>query len=105
MRLGIFAKTFPGSDPFMVLTAARQAGYDAVQYNMACSGLPSMPDSLPESTVPALVAAARGAGVTLAAVSGTYNMIHPDPAQHGHPMHRQPGCGGSMAPPPRQPDA
>jgi sugar phosphate isomerase/epimerase len=88
MRLGIFAKTFPGSDPFAVLTAARQAGYDAVQYNMACSGLPSMPDSLPESTVPALVAAARGAGVTLAAVSGTYNMIHPDPAQRAIGLRR-----------------
>lgn len=88
MRLGIFAKTFPGNDPLTVLTAARRAGYDAVQYNMACSGLPSMPDSLPDGTIPTLMAAAQGTGVALAAVSGTYNMIHPDPAQRAIGLRR-----------------
>jgi hypothetical protein len=47
MRLGIFAKTFPGNDPVTVMSAARMAGYGAVQYNMACSGLPAMPDAIP----------------------------------------------------------
>lgn len=81
MRLGIFAKTFSGDDPLSVLRAAHQAGYAAVQYNMACSGLPAMPDSVPQGTVAAIVSATRETGVALAAVSGTYNMIHPDPAQ------------------------
>ena len=80
MRLGIFAKTFPGSDPRTVLSAARRAGFAAVQYNMACSGLPSMPDDIPAEAAAAIAAAARGEGVAIAAVSGTYNMIHPDPA-------------------------
>jgi sugar phosphate isomerase/epimerase len=80
MRLGIFAKTFAGSDPRTVLTAARDAGFAAVQYNMACSGLPAMPDTLPVAAVAAIAAAARQTGVAIAAVSGTYNMIHPDPA-------------------------
>jgi sugar phosphate isomerase/epimerase len=79
MRLGIFAKTFPGSDPRTVLSAARRAGFAAVQYNMACSGLPSMPDDIPAEAVAAVAAAAREEGVAIAAVSGTYNMIHPDP--------------------------
>ena len=80
MRLGIFAKTFPGSDPRTVLSAARRAGFAAVQYNMACSGLPSMPDYIPAEAVAAVAAVARGEGVAIAAISGTYNMIHPDPA-------------------------
>jgi sugar phosphate isomerase/epimerase len=77
MRLGIFAKTFPGTEPRAVLRAARRAGFEAVQYNMACSGL----DSLPERILPAQAAAVRHAaeeaGVEIAAVSATYNMIDP----------------------------
>jgi sugar phosphate isomerase/epimerase len=78
MRIGIFAKTFIGTDPETVLTAARQAGYRAVQYNMACSGLPSMPDRIPDGTAPAMRDAAQRTGVSIIAISATYNMIHPD---------------------------
>jgi sugar phosphate isomerase/epimerase len=81
MRLGIFAKTFPGSDPETVLGAARAAGYAAVQYNMACSGLPAMPASLSPADCAAVADAATRTGVAVSAVSGTYNMIHPDPAR------------------------
>lgn len=80
MRLGIFAKTFAGSDALTVLQAAKAAGFAAVQYNMACSGLAAMPDALTPSQVAAVADAARATGVAIAAVSGTYNMIHPDPA-------------------------
>jgi sugar phosphate isomerase/epimerase len=80
MRVGIFAKTFPGSDPVTVLKAAREAGFASVQYNMACSGLPAMPDGIPPAAADAVRAASRETDVALAAVSGTYNMIHPDPA-------------------------
>lgn len=80
MRLGIFAKTFPGTDPATVLAAAKAAGFEAVQYNMACSGLAAMPDVLPPAVTQAVADAAGSTGVAIAAVSGTYNMIHPDPA-------------------------
>ncbi len=80
MRLGIFAKTFAGSDPATVLIAARAAGFAAVQYNMACSGLASMPDRLTAAQIGAVAKASGDTGVVIAAVSGTYNMIHPDPA-------------------------
>jgi sugar phosphate isomerase/epimerase len=80
MRLGIFAKTFEGSDPRSVLSAAARAGYSAVQYNMACSGLPSMPDAIPSGITLAIRSAAQAANIEIAALSGTYNMIHPDPA-------------------------
>lgn len=80
MRLGIFAKTFAGSDPYAVLAAARRAGYRAVQYNLACSGLPSMPDHVPEGTAAAIRDASERTGVAVVAISATYNMIHPDSA-------------------------
>lgn len=79
MRIGIFAKTFAGNDPVDVLAAARDAGYQAVQYNMACSGLSSMPDAISDDAAAAVASAARQTGLAIAAVSGTTNMIHPDP--------------------------
>jgi sugar phosphate isomerase/epimerase len=63
-----------------VLRAAKTAGYAAVQYNMACSGLPAMPDTLTADQTAAVANASVATGVAIAAVSGTYNMIHPDPA-------------------------
>ncbi len=86
MQLGIFAKTFPGDAPFAILQAVRAAGYRAAQYNMACSGLDAMPDAIPDGAAEAAAAAAQASGVRLAAVSATYNMIHPAPAvrRRGH---------------------
>ncbi|HWJ72456.1 MAG TPA: sugar phosphate isomerase/epimerase [Kaistia sp.] len=78
MQLGIFAKTFPGTTPDAVLAAARDAGYAAVQYNMACSGLPSLPVSIDRAIARAVAAASKRSGVAIAALSATYNMIHPD---------------------------
>ncbi len=80
MQLGIFAKTFAGTQPGAVLAAARTAGFDCVQYNMACSGLPSMPDEISAATAQDIADATHGTRISIAAVSATYNMIHPDPA-------------------------
>lgn len=80
MRLGIFAKTFAGRDPVTVMQAARAAGYAAVQYNMACSGLEATPRQIPDDAARAVADAGRATGVAVAALSGTVNMIHPDPA-------------------------
>jgi sugar phosphate isomerase/epimerase len=80
MRLGIFAKTFAGTDPDVVLGVVSAAGFSATQYNMACSGLPSMPDSIPDRVAAAVSSSATRHEVEIVALSGTYNMIHPDPA-------------------------
>ncbi len=88
MQLGIFAKTFAGTAPRVVMRAAAQAGFAAVQYNMACSGLEPMPASISPETAAAIAAAARSEGLSLAAVSGTYNMIHPNPAVRAEGLKR-----------------
>lgn len=81
MQIGIFAKTFTAQGALPVLRAARAAGYATAQFNMACLGLPSMPDAIDASAAASIAQASRDSGVSIAAVSGTYNMIHPDPAQ------------------------
>jgi sugar phosphate isomerase/epimerase len=78
MRAGIFAKTFAGSDPHTVLSRASAAGFACVQYNFACSGLPSMPDIVSDDVLLAIDAARQATGVEIDALSATYNMIHPD---------------------------
>jgi sugar phosphate isomerase/epimerase len=78
--IGIFARTFPGATPDVVLRQVRDAGYTHVQYNMVCSGLASLPLHVPTDALEALRAASARHDVTLSALSATYNMIHPDPA-------------------------
>ena len=78
MKVGVFAKTFPGSEPAGVLTAVRDAGFAVTQFNLVCAGLQSMPDDVPDTAIRAIEAASQASGVGLAALSGTYNMAHPD---------------------------
>ena len=80
MQIGIFAKTFSGRDPLSVLRQAAAAGFDGVQYNMACSGLAAMPDVIAPEAAEEIASAAAATQQAVFAVSATYNMIHPDPA-------------------------
>lgn len=80
MQIGIFAKTFAGTGPAAVLAQAAAAGFDGVQYNMACSGLAAMPDAISHAQAQDVVQAAAHSNLAIYAVSGTYNMIHPNPA-------------------------
>lgn len=81
MQIGIFAKTFAAQGPLPVLEAVKAAGYDVAQFNMACVGLPAMPDDIPSGLAADIAEASRATGVGIAAVSATYNMIHPDTEQ------------------------
>ena len=78
MKIGIFAKTFgvTGAEP--VLQAVRDAGYEVAQFNFACLGLPAMPDNLALQVITGIADASSASGVDIAAISGTYNMIHPN---------------------------
>lgn len=78
MQVGVFAKTFPGSEPTGVLAAVRDAGFAVTQFNLACAGLPSMPDAVPDAAIETIGAVAKATGIGLVALSGTYNMAHPD---------------------------
>ncbi|MEM6712032.1 MAG: sugar phosphate isomerase/epimerase family protein [Pseudomonadota bacterium] len=78
MQIGIFGRTFPGTDPHGVFQAVKVAGYGAVQHNWASCGLSSIPRYVPSEAIDATRNAAQIHGLTMAAVSGTANLIHPD---------------------------
>ena len=88
MRLGIFAKTFARPSLEEVLDAVKAHGLDCVQFNMACAGLPSLPDEIPASACRHIGRCMAERGITMAAVSGTFNMIHPDREQRREGMRR-----------------
>ena len=88
MQIGIFAKTFVRPTLAETLDAVAQHGIREVQFNLACAGVPSMPDRID----PALAATIRrdlaARGIRMAAVSGTFNIIHPDLEQRRAGMRR-----------------
>ena len=88
MRIGIFAKTFVRPTLAETLDAVAQHGIHDVQFNLVCAGVPSMPDQVE----PALAATIRrelaAHNIDMAAVSGTFNIIHPDLEQRRAGMRR-----------------
>jgi len=79
MELGIFAKTFRDLGAQPSLRVVRDAGFSTAQFNLACLGLPSMPDAIDDDITAQIAEASRSTGVGIAGISGTYNMAHPDP--------------------------
>jgi sugar phosphate isomerase/epimerase len=80
MKLGIFSKTFNRPTVEDNFEAVRAHGLSCVQFNMSCVGLPSLPDAIDTATRSRIHEAAARSGIVIEAVSGTFNMIHPDPA-------------------------
>ena len=79
MRLGIFARTFSRPTVEGVFDAVREHQLDCVQFNMACAGLQTLPDDIAPSLAIRIHEASMSRGTEITAVSGTYNMAHPDP--------------------------
>ena len=78
MQIGIFAKTFVRPTLQETLDAVKVYGLGCVQFNMVCAGLPSMPDRIKVENCDAIRREMSSRDITMAAVSGTFNMIHPD---------------------------
>lgn len=81
MRIGIFEKTFVRPSLEEAIDEVVAHGIDCVQLNLACAGLPSMPDRIDPAHCDRIREAHAVRGVAIAAISGTFNMIHPDPAK------------------------
>ena len=81
MIVGLFAKIFARPTLEEVFDAVLAQDVRAVQFNFACAGLPSLPDQLDDAVLQQIREAARTRQLSLAAVSGTCNLIHPDPVQ------------------------
>ncbi|HEY5363939.1 MAG TPA: sugar phosphate isomerase/epimerase family protein [Aestuariivirga sp.] len=79
MLAGIFSRTYAAKGE-AVFAAAQADGFSAAQLNLSSLGLESLPASLPEDVMLQAKADAAKHGVALVALSGTYNMVHPDAA-------------------------
>jgi sugar phosphate isomerase/epimerase len=81
MELGIFARTFSRPTAEAALDAVAAAGLKSLQFNLALLGGPSLPPDGGAGLAERVRAAVAERGLRMAAVSGTYNMAHPDPAR------------------------
>lgn len=88
MQLGIFARTFTRPTLEAIFDAVVAHDMHCVQFNMACVGLPSLPDHIENNVIARIHTEATSRGIAIAAVSGTYNMIHPDPEQRQSGLRR-----------------
>src|SRR5580658_5139078 len=77
MRLGIFAKTFVRPTLAETLDAVTGRGLDCIQFNFACAGLPSLPDKIDPDLAAQIGREVRQRKMSIAAVSGTFNIIDP----------------------------
>jgi len=78
MKLGIFAKTFHQNSLKRLLSHIRGFGFVCVQFNFSAVDLPSMPERIPQKTLENIDQAFEQNKLKIAAVSGTFNMAHPD---------------------------
>ena len=78
MLIGGFTRIFDRPSFEEVLDAAAGHGLQALQLNLESAGLPPMPDRLDPALCRRVRHEVESRGLTLAAVSGTFNIIHPD---------------------------
>lgn len=78
MKLGIFAKTFVRSSLEETFDAVQASGLEWIQFNLACAGMASMPEQADMEIASKVRREAMRRNIKLCAVSGTYNMAHPD---------------------------
>jgi len=95
MQLGIFLKTFARPTLEEALDAVKTHGFECVQFNMESAGLPTVPGQLDTGLCERIREAMEVRGIEMAALSGTYNMIHPDPEERRAGMERLRGVAAS----------
>ncbi len=78
MEPGIFEYVFPRPSLATTLDAVADHGVRWLQFDFISAGVPSLSDRIPAETVAMVRRETEARGIRIAAVSGTYNMIHPD---------------------------
>jgi len=86
--LGIFAKTFVRPSVEEAFDSVAQHGLQCVQFNFSSAGLPTLPEAVDPPLVERIRRAACERSLSIAAVSGTFNMIHPDAPQRRDGLRR-----------------
>jgi sugar phosphate isomerase/epimerase len=97
MQLGIFAKTFMRPTVEEVFQAVARHGVHCVQFNFASAGVPSLPAEIDPLLATRIRKAASERRVAIAAISGTFNMIHPDVGERREGLRRLNVIAGACA--------
>ncbi|TIM18219.1 MAG: sugar phosphate isomerase/epimerase, partial [Mesorhizobium sp.] len=79
IQLGIFAKTFDRKTSAKLADAIALAGYECTQFNMTSIALETLPKEADHARLNAVKCDFEASRVAIPAISGTYNMIAPDP--------------------------
>ncbi len=80
MRIGIFAKSFARPSVEQTLDAALAHGFEGVQFNLSVAGWPTLPNEpIPDDLIIRIRGTHESRGLDMFALSGTFNLIHPDP--------------------------
>jgi sugar phosphate isomerase/epimerase len=88
VKLGVFAKTYERPSVDERFASAAGDGFSCVQFNLACSGLDTLPrEPVPERVSVEIERAARRHEIEIVAVSGTFNMAHPSAAVRDAGVH------------------
>jgi sugar phosphate isomerase/epimerase len=88
MQLGIFAKTFPRATLEETLDTIAYQKLSCIQFNMSCVGLPTLPERIDEDLCRWIARSLRDRGLTMAAISGTFNLCDPDASRLGENLRR-----------------
>ena len=87
-QVGIFAKTFSRPGWRGMLDAAAESGFNAVQFNFSCAGLPTLPERINESLTASIRDNCDRRNLRIVGLSATYNMIDPDVESRQHAIAR-----------------
>lgn len=78
MQIGIMAGTFVRPTLEETLDAVVNHGIYCVQFSLGCAGLPELPEHIDAGLCDRIREEMDARKITMAAISGTFNMIHPD---------------------------
>lgn len=81
LPIGIFARTFPGQSADLVVSAIAVMGIRHTQFNLSCIGLETVPARIPPMAIEEIARSTQQYHVSISALSGTCNLIHPDRAR------------------------
>jgi sugar phosphate isomerase/epimerase len=87
-QLGVFARIFTRLRAEDVAAAVADAGFTLTQFNLSCTGLPTLPPEEMDLGFPATAVAFSARGVKIWGLSATYNAVDPDPERRGEATQR-----------------
>lgn len=93
MKVGIFDKVYQRATPEETFAALGAAGFEAVQLHLSVGGLEDFPTEVPGEVARRLRRAAGDVEIT--AVSGMWNMAHPDAAVRREGLRRLEAVAGA----------